>query len=172
MEITGLCDNYVPQTITLLDEPIAFNVSFDEQPNNERVIRALEIANHHGLVVSLPDGIQTKVGKNGLRLSGGQRQRIGIARALYRSPKILVFDEANSSLDTLTEMELTSEIEKQHGRISVVIAAHRLSTVIACDRIYVLSNGEIESNGTHSELLLKSKTYKKLYASQSGRDCE
>ena len=163
---------YVPQTITLLDDTIAFNVSFDEKPDNERVMRALDIANLHGLIESLPVGIQTRVGENGLRLSGGQRQRIGIARALYRSPEILVFDEATSSLDTLSEIELTSEIEKLHGQISVVIVAHRLSTVIACDRIYVLSHGVIESSGTHSELLLTSKTYKKLYSSQSGDDCE
>lgn len=163
---------YVPQTITLLDETIAFNVSFDEQPDNEQVMRVLDIANLHGLIASLPDGIQTRVGENGLRLSGGQRQRIGIARALYRSPQILVFDEATSSLDTLSEMELTSEIEKLHGQISVMIVAHRLSTVIACDRIYVLSDGVIEGSGTHSELLLASKTYKQLYASQREGGCE
>lgn len=162
---------YVPQTITLLDETIAFNVSFEEQPNYEQVMRALLMANLHGLIESLPDGIQTRVGENGLRLSGGQRQRIGIARALYRSPKILVFDEATSSLDTLSEMELTTEIEKLHGQISSVIVAHRLSTVMACDRIYVLSNGVVESSGTHSELLLSSKVYKKLYTSQRDGNC-
>ncbi|OIR19133.1 heterocyst differentiation ATP-binding protein HepA [mine drainage metagenome] len=157
---------YVPQTITLLDETIAFNVSFEEQPDFERVQRALAMANLRGLISSLQDGIQTRVGENGLRLSGGQRQRIGIARALYRSPEILVFDEATSSLDTLSEKELSHEIEKLRGQISVVMVAHRLSTVMACDRIYVLSNGTIESSGTHSELLQISNTYKKLYANQ------
>lgn len=163
---------YVPQTITLLDETISFNVSFEDHPNHEQVMRALGMANLRGLIESLSDGIQTRVGENGLRLSGGQRQRIGIARALYRSPKILVFDEATSSLDTLSEMELTTEIEKLHGQISSVIVAHRLSTVMACDRIYVLSNGVVESSGTHSELLLTSKTYKKLYTSQRNGNCE
>jgi ABC-type bacteriocin/lantibiotic exporter with double-glycine peptidase domain len=157
---------YVPQTITLLDETIAFNVSFEELPDYEQVMHALGMANLHSLIESLPDGIQTRVGENGLRLSGGQRQRIGIARALYRSPKILVFDEATSSLDTLSEMELTIEIEKLHGQISSVIVAHRLSTVMGCDRIYVLSNGVVESSGSHAELLLNSKTYRKLYTSQ------
>lgn len=157
---------YVPQAITLLDETIAFNVSFEDNPNLEQVMRVLEMANLGELIASLPAGIQTQVGENGLRLSGGQRQRIGIARALFRSPKILVFDEATSSLDTLSEMQLTLEIEKLHGQISTVIVAHRLSTVMACDRIYVFSNGEVECSGSHSELLLTSETYKKLYTSQ------
>lgn len=161
---------YVPQTITLLDDTIAFNVSFEENPEHERVMRVLKIANLENFIASLPDGIQTQVGENGIKLSGGQRQRIGIARALYRNPKILVFDEATSSLDTLTEAELTFEIEKLRSQTSIVIVAHRLSTVIACDRIYVLSDGKIESSGTHSELLLTSETYKKLYASQQGKE--
>lgn len=161
---------YVPQTITLLDDTIAFNVSFEENPDYERAMRVLKIANLENFIASLPDGIQTQVGENGIKLSGGQRQRVGIARALYRNPKILVFDEATSSLDTLTEAELTLEIEKLRSQTSVVIVAHRLSTVIACDRIYVLSDGKIESSGTHSELLLTSETYKKLYASQQGME--
>lgn len=161
---------YVPQTITLLDETIAFNVSFEEKPDHTRIKRALTIANLEGLISALPEGTQTRVGENGLRLSGGQRQRIGIARALYRNPKILVFDEATSSLDTLTEAELTNEIEKLRSQISVVIVAHRLSTVVACDRIYVLSDGKIESCGTHAELLSSSKTYQQLYASQRNMD--
>lgn len=158
---------YVPQTITLLDETIAFNVSFDEQPDIEKVQRALDIANLHRLIESLPDGMQTRVGENGLRLSGGQRQRIGIARALYRSPEVLVFDEATSSLDTLSEAELTAEIEKLRGQVSVVIVAHRLSTVMACDRIYVLANGVVESSGAHSALLRNSEIYQRLYSSQN-----
>lgn len=157
---------YVPQTITLFDNTIAFNVSFEEQADHEQVIRALGMANLHGLIATLPNGLQTRVGENGLRLSGGQRQRLGIARALYRSPKILVLDEATSSLDNQSEMEIISEIGKLHGQVSVMIVAHRLSTVIACDRIYVLSDGAIESSGTHSQLLHSSKIYKKLYMPQ------
>jgi ABC-type bacteriocin/lantibiotic exporter with double-glycine peptidase domain len=163
---------YVPQSITLLDDTIAFNVSFEDTPDHSRVMRALSIANLDTLIASLPDGIRTQVGENGLRLSGGQRQRIGIARALYRNPEILVFDEATSSLDTLSEAELTSEIEKLRSKISVMIVAHRLSTVISCDRIYVLSGGRIETSGTHAELLATSPTYQKLYASQSAIEQE
>jgi ABC-type bacteriocin/lantibiotic exporter with double-glycine peptidase domain len=163
---------YVPQLITLLDETIAFNVSFEDISNKDQVMRVLEMANLKELISSLPEGLETRVGENGLRLSGGQRQRIGIARALYRSPKILVFDEATSSLDTHSETQLTKEIEKLHGQVSSVIVAHRLSTVMACDRIYVLSNGEIESSGTHQELLVKSKTYQKLNAIQREESSE
>lgn len=157
---------YVPQSITLLDESIAFNVSFEEVPDVERVMRALTSANLLDLVSSLPEGIQTRVGENGLRISGGQRQRVGIARALYRLPEILVFDEATSSLDAISESELVSEIEKLRGRASIVIVAHRLSTVMSCDRIYVLSGGRIEASGSHAQLLLDSETYRRLYASQ------
>src|SRR3990167_10904596 len=152
---------YVPQAITLLDESIAFNVSFEEHPDLDRVIGALKAANLMAMIDALPGGVETRLGENGLRCSGGQRQRIGIARALYRSPEILVFDEATSSLDTISEAELISEIEKLRGQVSIVIVAHRLSTVIACDRIYVLSNGRLEASGKHDELLRASETYRR-----------
>lgn len=158
---------YVPQTITLLDETIAFNVTFEEQPNWDRLMRVLGMANLQSFIESLPGGVQSRVGENGLRLSGGQRQRLGIARALYRMPEILILDEATSSLDPHSEREITSEINKLRGNITVIIVAHRLSTVQGCDHIYVMCDGEIEARGTHDELLLASRTYKKLYSSQS-----
>jgi ATP-binding cassette, subfamily B, bacterial PglK len=157
---------YVPQAIALFDDTLAFNVSFDKSAQVERVMQMLTMAHLKEFVESLPDGVNTRVGENGLRLSGGQRQRIGIARALFREPRILVFDEATSALDTMSERALTEEIEQLHGKISVVIVAHRLSTVMACDRIYVLANGAVESHGTHAELLTRSATYQKLYAQQ------
>lgn len=158
---------YVPQAITLLDESIAFNVSFADGADVERVERALASANLAGLVASLPDGLATRVGENGLRLSGGQRQRIGIARALYLAPRILVFDEATSSLDGVSERELVAEIERLRSQLAVVIVAHRLATVQGCDRIYVLSGGRVEDCGTHKELILRSPTYRALYSSQA-----
>ncbi|OYZ76267.1 MULTISPECIES: ABC transporter ATP-binding protein [unclassified Polaromonas] len=157
---------YVPQSITLLDDTIFFNVSFEEDPNKERVLSSLRLANLEGFINSLPQGIYTNIGENGLRLSGGQRQRLGIARALYKDPKILIFDEATSALDTISEATLTSDINKLHGNISSIIVAHRLSTVIDCDRIYVLSNGVVEAFGSHEELLKISPTYINLYQSQ------
>jgi ABC-type multidrug transport system fused ATPase/permease subunit len=157
---------YVPQSITLLDDTIFFNVSFEEAPEKERVLSSLRLANLEGFINSLPQGIYTNIGENGLRLSGGQRQRLGIARALYKNPKILIFDEATSALDTISEATLTSDINKLHGNISSIIVAHRLSTVIDCDRIYVLSNGVIEAFGSHEELLKISPIYINLYQNQ------
>jgi ATP-binding cassette, subfamily B, bacterial PglK len=158
---------YVPQVIALFDDTLSFNVSFDKAASAEKVLQVLNMAHLKEFVESLPDGVDTRVGENGLRLSGGQRQRVGIARALHREPQILVFDEATSALDTMSERALTEEIEQLRGRISSVIVAHRLSTVMSCDRIYVLANGEVESHGTHSELLTRSPTYQKLYAQQA-----
>ncbi|MBI3529703.1 MAG: ABC transporter ATP-binding protein [Betaproteobacteria bacterium] len=157
---------YVPQSITLLDESIAFNISFEHQPNPERLQRALRVANLEKFISSIPEGVETLVGENGLRLSGGQRQRIGIARALYRDPAILVFDEATSSLDTISERELTSEIDQLHGHITMIIVTHRLSTIVGCDRIYILSKGTIMASGTHEELLAKSSLYGQLSTSR------
>ena len=155
---------YVPQTITLLDESIAFNISFEHQPNMERLKRVLQVSNLEQFISSIPNGIDTVVGENGLRLSGGQRQRIGIARALYRDPKILIFDEATSSLDTISERELTAEINQLHGHVTMIIVTHRLSTIIDCDRIHVLCKGTITESGTHEELLLQSDLYAQLNA--------
>ena len=157
---------YVPQSIVLLDESIAFNIALEENPDLDKVGKALKLANIQSFIDSLPHGLNTNVGENGIRLSGGQRQRLGIARALYKSPKILIFDEATSSLDTVSESILTSEINKLHGDISSIVVAHRLSTVRDCDRIYVLSNGVVESCGTHLELLNNSPSYINLYTSQ------
>ena len=163
---------YVPQIITLLDDTIAFNISFEEKPDPIRLQKSLNIANLTSFIASLPKGVGTQVGENGIRLSGGQRQRIGIARAVYRRPRILVFDEATSSLDTVTEAELSSEIEKMRSQMSVIIVAHRLSTVRSCDRIYVLAAGKIEACGTHEELLVASPTYQKLQFSQTDVETE
>lgn len=157
---------YVPQTITLLDDSIAFNVSFEHQPDPERLRRAVRIANLEQFVASLPEGIETQVGENGVRLSGGQRQRIGIARALYREPAILVFDEATSSLDTIAERELTAEIAQLRGGITKIIVTHRLSTIVDCDQIHVLSRGAVVDSGTHRELLARCELYRQLNAAE------
>lgn len=158
---------YVPQSITLLDESIAFNISFEHRPDSARIRRALRIANLEGFVASLPEGADTKVGENGLRLSGGQRQRVGIARAVYREPAILVFDEATSSLDSISERELTAEIDQLRGGITKIIVTHRLSTIEGCDRIYVLSRGSVLDSGTHRELLSRCALYRQLGAEET-----
>ena len=155
---------YVPQVITLLDETIAFNISFEHRPDPERLQRAIRVANLEQFVASLPERAETQVGENGLRLSGGQRQRVGIARAIYRNPAILIFDEATSSLDTISESELTAEIAQLRGGITKIIVTHRLSTIVDCDRIYVLSRGMVVDSGTHKELLTRCTLYRQLNA--------
>lgn len=158
---------YVPQVLTLLNESIAFNITFEHEPDFENLMRAIKIANLEPLVLSLSDGINTRVGENGMNLSGGQRQRIGIARALYRRPEILIFDEATSALDAQTEREVSNEIVKLQGELTLVMVSHRLHAVINCDRIYVLSHGRVQDRGTHLELLGRCELYRDLYALQT-----
>jgi ATP-binding cassette, subfamily B, bacterial PglK len=157
---------YVPQVLTLLDETMAFNISFEHKPDAGRLMRAVKIANLETLVQSLPDGLNTRVGENGMNLSGGQRQRIGIARALYRQPTLLIFDEATSALDAQTEKEVSNEIGQLRGELTTVMVSHRLQAVMDCDQIYVITHGRVQNRGTHSELLAKCELYRDLYALQ------
>ncbi|MGA1699242.1 MAG: ATP-binding cassette domain-containing protein, partial [Ilumatobacteraceae bacterium] len=101
----------------------------------------------------LPDGLDTETGERGVRLSGGQRQRLGIARALYRNPQVLVFDEATSALDSQTESEVVDAIERLRGERTVIIVAHRLSTVRHCDTLYMLESGRIVRSGSYDEVV-------------------
>lgn len=158
---------YVPQSITLLDESIAFNISFDHRPDPARLQRAIRVANLEQFVAALPEGADTQVGENGVRLSGGQRQRVGIARAIYREPAILVFDEATSSLDKISERELTAEIAQLRGGITKIIVTHRLSTIAACDHIYVLSRGAVVDSGSYRELLERCALFRQLDSDES-----
>ena len=141
---------HVPQSIYLADssiaENIAFGVPFGEIDMN-RVIRAAEQAQIASFIEDIPEGYRSFVGERGIRLSGGQRQRIGIARALYKQAQILVLDEATSALDTSTEEALMAAIEDLNKEITIVMIAHRLSTVQCCDRVIQLSNGTVSSDG-------------------------
>lgn len=137
---------YVPQKIFLSDSTIIENIAFGIPQKNisiEKVNKALFSAQLHDFVKSLPSGLYTKVGEAGVQLSGGQRQRIGIARALYENPEILVLDEATSSLDTKTEMELMKSIDLLKGKKTILIIAHRLNSLKGCDDIYEIKDGEI-----------------------------
>ena len=158
---------YVPQNVTLVDDTIAFNIAFDVDPDRNRLQQVASVARIKEFIESLPDGFQTLVGENGVRVSGGQKQRIGIARALYRDPEILIFDEATSSLDNVTEQELNAEIEMLSGSKTLVIVAHRLSTVARCDVIHVFDEGHIVGSGTHLQLLQSCGEYRSLYDAQS-----
>ena len=137
---------YIPQAIYLADESIRMNVAFGIEPDKideAKVWEALEEAQLADFVRSLPEGLDTEVGERGVRLSGGQRQRIGIARALYGDPEILVLDEATSALDSETESAVMEAIDRLHGRKTLLIIAHRLTTIRNCEYIYRVENGNV-----------------------------
>ena len=137
---------YIPQMIFMLDDTIRANVAFGipaKEVDDAQVWKALEEAQLKEFVQSLPDGLDTTIGERGVRLSGGQRQRIGIARALYTDPELLIFDEATSALDNETEAAIMESINALHGRKTLVIIAHRLTTIEECDIVYRVEDGKI-----------------------------
>lgn len=147
---------YVPQTIYLTDDTIRRNVAFgipDELINNEAVEKAIKSAQMTDFINDLPEGMYTLVGENGVRLSGGQRQRIGLARALYNDPSLLVLDEATSALDSNTEFDVMEAVSTLKNSKTIIIVAHRLSTLHNCDCIYKLENGKIIQAGKPDEVL-------------------
>jgi ABC-type multidrug transport system fused ATPase/permease subunit len=147
---------YVPQTIYLTDDSLRKNIAFgipENEIDEDAIIQSLKAAQLENFVNELPEKIETLVGERGVRLSGGQRQRIGIARALYRDPDILVLDEATSALDSTTEKEVMNAVNALRGRKTIIIVAHRLSTLENCDRIYQLENGKITKEGNPNSIL-------------------
>ncbi|MEM7591327.1 MAG: ATP-binding cassette domain-containing protein, partial [Cyanobacteria bacterium P01_A01_bin.83] len=148
---------YIPQSIFLIDDTIERNVAFgvpDHMIDRTRVEKAIRTAQLEELVEQMPQGIKTMVGERGLRLSGGQRQRIGIARALYHEREILVLDEATSALDNETEKLVSEAISSLAGTKTLIIIAHRLTTVENCDRIYMMEKGRIVKSGSYQEVVL------------------
>lgn len=146
---------YVPQQIYLADTSISENIAFGinaDDIDNKAVEQASKIANIHDFISELPNGFATVVGERGVRLSGGQRQRIGLARALYKKPKLLVLDEATSALDNVTEEVVIDAINNLGNDATIILIAHRLSTIQRCDRIYVLEGGRIKDQGTYIDL--------------------
>ncbi|WP_309127644.1 ABC transporter ATP-binding protein [Microbacterium sp.] len=145
----------VPQEVFLLNGSIAQNIAFGEDPagiDADRVWLAARQAQLADLLVEMPDGIHTMVGDRGVRLSGGQRQRVGLARALYRRPRLLVLDEATSALDNATEHEVAQTLHSLRGQMTIIIVAHRLSTVRSVDRLVHLREGRIAASGTFDEV--------------------
>ncbi|MDA1325332.1 MAG: ABC transporter ATP-binding protein [Proteobacteria bacterium] len=157
----------VSQDITLFDDTVRANIAYGRQDASEDdIVAAARGADAHDFILALSDGYNTQVGGRGLKLSGGQRQRIAIARAMLKNAPILLLDEATSALDSETERQVQSALGKlTDGRTTVVIA-HRLSTVMGADRIYVMDAGRILETGTHAELLAKGGAYARLHAVQ------
>ncbi len=157
---------YVPQDIFLSDDTVERNIAFgraEGEIDRERVIAAAKIAALDAFITGdMKDGYDTIIGERGIRLSGGQRQRIGLARALYDNPPVLVLDEATSSLDGITEAEVMDAIKSASKDRTVIMIAHRLSTVQNCDVIYLMEKGNIIARGTYDELLVTNVTFRKM----------
>ena len=140
---------YVPQDIYLIDESIRDNIVFNLDNNladDMRLKKSIKESNLEEFVYNLPDGLDTQIGEKGLKLSGGQRQRIGIARALYKSPKLLIFDEATNSLDKNNEKEILNNIKKIKDNFTVLIISHNEETLSFCDKIISIKNNKISFN--------------------------
>jgi ATP-binding cassette, subfamily B, bacterial PglK len=145
----------VPQMVFLTDDTLRRNIALgvpDQHIDDEAVQEAVRLAQLQEFVDQLPDGLETTVGERGVRVSGGQRQRVAIARALYRRPSVLIFDEGTSALDNATEALLMDAIERLRGRHTIILVAHRLSTVRNCDRIVFLEHGRMTGLGTYDDL--------------------
>ena len=173
VEISGVCPrkaitnfpgaiSYVPQDIYIVSGSILENIvlgyPLDEVDMSE-VERAIKLSSLSQYIENLPRGINHQVGENGDKLSGGQRQRLALARALYSNPKILILDEATSSLDGETEAEIAESIRSLKGEITVVMIAHRLSTVRSADVVIYLNDGKIVSTGTFEKVRLEVKEF-------------
>ena len=156
---------YVPQDVYLIDDTLRRNIALgfaDDEIDDGAIKRALSMAQLNSVVSDLPLGLDTVVGERGARLSGGQRQRIGIARALYHDPEVLVMDEATSALDSETEIEIARAIDKLSGEKTLIIIAHRLSTVRHCDQIVLLDNGRIVDCGGFDEMAGRNANFSRM----------
>lgn len=156
---------YIPQTIYLSDDTLRRNIAFglpDEAIDETAVWAAVEAAQLSTFVRTLPDGLDTVVGERGVRLSGGQRQRVGIARALYHNPSVLVMDEATAALDNQTEAGVMDAIQSLSRNKTIIMIAHRLSTVMECDRLYLMAHGQVVAVGSYPELLATSPDFRAM----------
>lgn len=157
---------YVPQSIYLTDDTVRNNIAFGIESkaiDDQAVIKAAQLANIHDFIVTeLEKGYDTIIGERGIRLSGGQRQRIGIARAVYHDPSVLVLDEATSALDSLTENAIIDAIKNMSGKKTIIMIAHRITTVKNCDMIYLMDTGVIVDQGAYEELYQKNEAFRKM----------
>lgn len=157
----------VPQDTVLFNDSILFNIQYaNPKADKQAVYEAAKLADIHDFIMALPDGYDTVVGERGLKLSGGEKQRVSIARVLLKNPEILVFDEATSSLDSLSENHILSSLSNLANNKTTLVIAHRLSTVVDADLIIVLDKGEILEQGTHQQLLAKQAHYYAMWQLQ------
>jgi ATP-binding cassette subfamily B protein len=156
---------HVPQSVYLSDASVLENIAFGISKNDidiKRVIFSAKKAHIFDFIQSLPKKFETVVGEQGVKLSGGQKQRIGIARALYKKSKVIVFDEATSALDIETERAITESIQKLEHTKTIIIVAHRLNTIKNCDEIFILKNGKIHDSGSYDDLLKKNNWFQSI----------
>lgn len=157
---------YVPQEVFLYDETIRANIAIgktEDEIDHNRLDQVLHMANLHSFVnEDLENGMDTIIGERGLRLSGGQRQRLGLARALYRNPELLILDEATSALDSITEKSVMTSLDLLPQDLTIIIIAHRISTVKNLDKIFMLENGSIVNDGIYRDLIESNDTFKKM----------
>lgn len=157
----------VSQNVFLFDGTIRENIAYgNASATDEEIEQAARRANIHDFITSLDDGYDTEVGERGIKLSGGQRQRVAIARVFLKNPKLLILDEATSALDNVTEIQIQKSLEELSKGRTVIVVAHRLSTVKNADRIIVIDKSGIVEEGSHDELIALDGEYRKLYNSQ------
>jgi ATP-binding cassette subfamily B protein len=158
----------VPQDTVLFNDTIACNIAVGRANSSaEEIMEAARVASIHEFIVGRPEGYETQVGERGLKLSGGEKQRIAIARAAIKNPRIFVFDEATSSLDSKTEQQILRNLSDASRGTTTLIIAHRLSTIVDADQILVLEHGKVIERGTHGDLLLYGGVYQTMWATQN-----
>jgi ABC-type transport system involved in Fe-S cluster assembly fused permease/ATPase subunit len=157
----------VPQDTVLFNDTIFYNIAYGNlSATQEEVENAARMARIHDTILTFPEGYETKVGERGLKLSGGEKQRIAIARTILKSPKILLFDEATSALDSTTENAITEAFVQLSQNRTTIAIAHRLSSIVDADQIFVFEAGQLKESGSHQQLLNLGGTYAEMWRHQ------